>query len=392
MGEIFRRFGAAYRDRHGKSMPLRHHRAMRAIELCRTGALGGRVLQCDSCGKQQIVYNSCRNRHCPTCQGLATVTWLAAQEASLLPVGYFQVVFTLPEALHPVALRNQRVVYNILFRAACETLLSLACDPKHLGADIGITAVLHTWNQQLLDHPHLHCLVPSGGLSPEGRRWLSFRSDFFMPGPVIARMFRGKVLSYLKQAYKEGKLVFAGALLPLSGKGAFCAHLDVLYGIDWVVHIEPPVAGPEHLLSYLGRYIHRVAIGNERIVAIDGDQVTISYLDRNDGNKRKKLALSAEEFIRRFLLHILPEGFVKIRHYGLLSNRQKKMKFAQALKLLHRQGLARKMASTFQALLEALTGSDGQRCPACGKGVLVLVETLWPQPVRAPPEERTRVA
>ena len=373
-------------------MPLGHHRAMRAIEVCRTAALGGRVLQCEACSRQRIIYNSCRNRHCPCCQGLATLRWLASQEASLLAVSYFHVVFTLPEALHGLALRNQRVVYNIVFRAASETLLELCRDPKRLGADIGITAVLHTWNQKLLDHPHLHCLVPSGGLSADGRTWRSFRKGFFMPWKVIGRMFRGKALCYLKKAYEDGKLVFAGQILPLAKEKAFRAHLDPLYQMDWVGYCQAPLGGPEHVLSYLGRYIHRVAISNDRITGIDGDQVSLSYRDRADGNRQKRLTLSAEEFIRRYLLHILPEGFVKIRHYGLLSNRQQKTKFARAEKLIHKQGMARKMPTRFADVLEALTGERAGCCPFCGKGPFNLVETLPAQPCRAPPAEGKWVA
>lgn len=357
------------------------------MAACRTATLGGRVEVCDSCGKQQIFYNSCRNRHCPTCQGIETIRWLATQEASLLPVGYFQVTFTLPNKLYGIALRNQRVVYNILFRAASETLLELARDKKHLGADIGITAVLHTWNQKMLDHPHLHCLVPSGGLSSDGKHWISFRPGYFMPFEVIARMFRGKVLEYLKKAYADRKLVFPGEIANLKGRAAFKAHLDPLYHIDWVVNIQPPKGGPAPVLSYLGRYIHRVAISDDRIQSITDDQVTITYRDRDDGDKKTPLKLTPDEFIRRFLMHILPHRFIKIRHFGILSNRCKKGKHARALTLIHQQGLARKVPTTWQDRLAALTDNEAPGCPACGKGQMVRVETLLPQTVRAPPHK-----
>jgi hypothetical protein len=316
VGDIFRQFGSAYLARYGQHLSLRHHRAIRALSICRTSALGGHVANCDHCGAIKICYNSCRNRHCPKCQSLAQWQWVDERQKDLLPVPYFHVVFTLPESLRPLALQNQRVIYNLLFKAASGTLTTLALDPKYLGAQIGVTAVLHTWSQTLIDHPHLHCLVTGGGLSEDDIEWVHTRKDFFLPVQVLASLFKGKFLSFLKQAYEQNQLIFNGQITSLAQPTAFKHFLNGLYQKGWIVYCKPPFASPKQVIDYLGRYTHRIAISNERIISLDKDQVTFSYRDRADGNKKKRMTLSAFEFIRRFLMHILPDGFVKIRHYG----------------------------------------------------------------------------
>ncbi len=326
VADVFRAYGPAYRQAH--EMPLRHLRAMRAIENCRTAALGGHVDQCDHCGALRISYNSCRNRHCPKCQSLDKERWLEARKNDLLPVRYFHAVFTLPEALRPLALRNQAELYSLLFRAAPETLKELTEDPKHLGAEVGFIAVLHTWTQTLMDHPHLHCIVTGGGLSPDGKTWISCKGDFFLPVKVLSRLFRGKFLAYLKEAYEKGNLVFPGKIAPLKEKAAFDRLLKDLYAQEWVVYCKPPFGSAEMVMDYLGRYTHRVAISNDRLVKLENNRVTFRYRDRNDNDTVKLMTLDASEFIRRFLLHILPAGFMKIRYYGILSNRNRKCKLA----------------------------------------------------------------
>ncbi len=386
VGDIFRAFGESYRQAYGAKMPLRQLRAMTAIEVCRTAALGGHVEACDACGHIRISYNSCRNRHCPKCQSLAKEQWIEARKQDLLPVPYFHVVFTLPEELRPLALRNQKGIYNLLFKAASETLLELAGDPKHLGAQVGFTAILHTWTQTLLDHPHLHCIVTGGGVSPDGERWVAARKGFFIPVKVLSALFRGKFLAYLRDAYEGGKLVFPGRIACLENAVAFNELLTQLYRKAWVVYCKPPLGSPEKVLGYLGRYTHRVAISNDRILRLDGDRVTFRYRDSADGDRIKQMTLSAFEFIRRFLLHILPDGFVKIRHYGILSNRNRKTKLKQiqqAFGTWNERAPDDKPA--WQDLLHRLTGIDPRICPHCGKGQMVAKEILRPQSDRSPP-------
>jgi hypothetical protein len=380
VAEVFRSFGAAYRERYGGQLSLEQLRAMRAIEVCRTAVLGGHVEACDQCGGERISYNSCRNRHCPKCQGLDKERWREAQQAALLPVRYFHLVFTLPVGLGPLALRNQAVVYALLFRAASETLLELSADPRHLGARIGFTAVLHTWSQTLEYHPHLHCIVTGGGLSADGQQWVSSRGDFFLPVAVLSRLFRGKMVAYLKQAYQARELAFPGLIAPLQERACFQQLCRALYAQEWVVYCKPPFAGPEKVLDYLARYTHRVALSNERLVRIEGDQVVFRYRDRRDHDRTKLLTLKAEEFIRRFLLHVLPEQFVKIRHYGLLSNRRRQAQLSQARQVLGAAPPAERPTkpATWQELLLRLTGIDPTRCPHCGKGRMVTRQILVP--------------
>ena len=386
VADIFRAFGSLYREAHGTEMPRRHFRAMHAIEICRTSELGGHVDECDLCGALRISYNSCRNRHCPKCQCLDKERWLEARKKELLPTQYFHVVFTLPQKLRPIALRNQRVVYNLLFKAVSETLQELCRDPKHLGAQIGFIAILHTWSQTLIDHPHIHCIITGGGLSLDGKGWISCKKKFFIHVEVLSRLFRGKFLYYLKKAYYSGEIKFPGKIQKLKQETAFGALLTELYGQEWVVNCKPPFKSSETVIDYLGRYTHRVAISNDRIVKLEGDQVAIRYRDSNDNDKIKFMTLDAFEFIRRFLLHILPSGFMKIRHYGILSNRNKKTKLRRCKQLL---GVAEDRSTekpdrpSWQELLFIVTGIDPTVCPHCGKGKMVLKEAL--APTAAPP-------
>jgi hypothetical protein len=369
-------------------MPLRHLRAMRAIEICRTAALGGHVDECDHCKALKISYNSCRNRHCPKCQCLDKERWLEARKSDLLPVRYFHVVFTLPEGLRPLALRNQELLYQILFRASSETLKELTADPKHLGGKTGFIALLHTWSQTLMDHPHLHCIVTAGGLSPDGKRWIPCKEDFFVPVKILSRLFRGKFLAYFKKAYEKGQISFPGKIAHLKEESSLKTLLNILYGQEWNVYCKPSFLNAETLMEYLGRYTHRVAISNDRLVKIEADQVTFRYRDRNDSDHTKLMTLDASEFIRRFLLHILPDGFVKIRHYGILSSRNRKSKLARCMTLLevcHPHRNREKHTEPWEDLLERITGVDPRICPYCGKGKMVLKEVLDPSALPLPP-------
>jgi len=384
VADVFRSHGLAYRQTH--EMPVRHLRAMRAIEICRTAELGGHVDRCDHCGRLRVSYNSCRNRHCPKCQCLDKERWLDARKRDLLPTAYFHLVFSLPEGLRPLALRNQEVVYNTLFEAASKTLKELTEDPKHLGAGVGFIAILHTWSQTLMDHPHLHCITTGGGLSPDGLRWIPCNAEFFLPVKVLSRLFRGKFLAYLKDAYEKEKLDFSGKIAFLKGKRAFNDLLKELYAREWVVYCKPPFGSAEMVMDYLGRYTHRVAISNDRLVRLEGNQVTFRYRDRNDNDTIKLMTLDPFEFIRRFLLHILPDGFMKIRHYGILSNRNRKTKLALCKKLLGvdcQDDKAEKVS--WQDLLTRITGHDPRICPYCGKGKMVLKEILDPSALPLPP-------
>jgi hypothetical protein len=388
ISHIFRAFGAAYRDAHAHEMPLRHLRAMRAIEICRTAELGGHVDECDHCGALRISYNSCRNRHCPKCQCLDKERWLEAQKRDVLPTQYFHVVFTLPQDVRPIALRNQRVIYTILFKAVSETLKELAKDPTHLGAEIGFIALLHTWSQTLIDHPHIHCIVTGGGLSLDGKRWISCKKKFFIPVKILSRLFRGKFLAYFKDSCDSGKLLFPGKIAHLKEKPAFEAMLTDLYRHEWVVYCKPPFKNTETVIDYLGRYTHRVALSNDRLVKFKGDQVTIRYRDSDDSNKIKCMTLDAFEFIRRFLLHILPDQFMKIRHYGILSNRNRNTKLLTCKEILGvstNEDHEQVEKPTWEELLTRITGIDPRLCPHCGNGKMILKEVLLPTINRAPP-------
>lgn len=390
--DIFNQFGSEYRDNH--KLPRNILKAMSAIESCRTAKLGGHVDECDACGHVRISYNSCRNRHCPKCQTMAKERWLENRKKDLLPVGYFHVVFTIPEELNSVTLFNQKELYSILFKAASETLIELAKDIKYLGADIGFISILHTWGQNLKNHPHIHCIVPGGGLSFDGSRWIDSRKDFFIPVKVLSRKFRGKFLFYLKRAYYDKKLKFAGSIKYLNDKYEFQCFKDNLYNKEWIVYCKPPFQNAEHVLEYLGRYTHRVAISNNRIVKFEEGFVTFKWRDYKDSNKQKLMKVTAEEFIRRFLMHILPSKFVKIRHYGILSNRNRnlKLKKCKALTgslLLKSEGSIEKL--TAAELLLKLTGKNINQCPCCKIGKMVGKDRLIPR-ICSPPEEKFTTA
>jgi hypothetical protein len=386
VADVFRAHGPAYRQSH--DLPPRHLRAMRAIEICRTALLGGHVDECDQCKGLKISYNSCRNRHCPKCQGLDKERWLEARKTDLLPVRYFHVVFTLPEPLRPLTLRNQKALYEILFRASSETLKELTQDPNYLGAQIGFIALLHTWSQTLMDHPHLHCIVTAGGLSPDGKRWIPCKKDFFLPVKVVSRLFRGKCLAYIKRAYEKNRISFPGKIAYLKEERALKALLNTLYEQEWNVYCKPSFRNAETLMEYLGRYTHRIAISNNRLVKIQSNQVTFKYRDRNDNDQIKLMTLDASEFIRRFLLHILPDRFVKIRHYGILSTRNRKTKLARCMALFgvhHQNHNQQKHREPWQDLLERITGVDPRICPYCGKGRMIRKEVLDPASLPLPP-------
>lgn len=388
VADIFRTYGLAYRTKY--DIPLEHLRVMSAIERCRTEALGGHLDECDKCGYQHPSYNSCRDRHCPKCGGLAKVRWLAAREKELLPVMYFHVVLTLPDQLNSIALVNQKKIYEILFRAGSETLLELGKDPKHLGGEIGLMAVLHTWGQNLLDHPHLHCIVPGGGLSPD-QRWLlpkkakrkGKQKRFFIHVNIISDLFKKKFLFYLKKAYNAGELKFVGRIEGLGSPSTFQRLIDRLYSKSWVTYCKPSFGGSEEVLRYLARYTQRVAISNERLVSLEDGIVTFRWRDYRDG-KVKLMKLEAFEFIRRFLLHVLPKNFYKIRYYGILSSRNRKTKLKRCKEVL---GVATVSESStapsgsWEDLLLELTGIDVRICPRCGKGRMVTKEIL--PPIRA---------
>jgi len=380
VADIFRQHGADFRRTQALSPEQR--RVMWAIEVCRTSELGGHLDQCDACGYQRVSYNSCRNRHCPKCQSLARARWLEARLADLLPVPYFHVVFTLPEQLAALALQNQRVVYNLLFATAAETLRTIAADPKHLGAELGFLAVLHTWSQTLRHHPHLHCVVPGGGLSLDGSRWRSCRPGFFLPVNVLARLFRRLFLQALAAAYEHDKLTFQGTSVYLAEPRAFQRLLASLRAREWHVYAKPPFGGPAQVLAYLGRYTHRVAISNHRLLALAEGHVTFSWRDYAHGNQQRSLTLPTEEFMRRFLLHVLPRGFQRLRQFGLLANRHRREKLARCRQLL---GSAAEQPDTniplprdYQALFQTVTGQSLLLCPACGAGTMTLTEFLAP--------------
>ena len=386
--DIFRAYGPAYRKAYGEKMPLRQFRVMQAIEICRNKELGGHVDACDACGSLRISYNSCRNRHCPKCQSLDKERWLEARKRDILPTHYYHIVFTIPEALRPIALRNQKLVYDILFKAVSATLKELAEDPKHLGARIGFIAILHTWSQTLIDHPHIHCIVTGGGLSLDGKRWIKGKKNFLLPVKVVSRLFRGKLLASLKKAYLAKALEFPGRIAALKEPAIFNALLRNLYNQEWVVYCKDPFTKPEAVIEYLGRYTHRVAITNNRILRLAEGKVTFSYRDRKDKNRIKVMVLDAFEFIRRFLLHVLPDGFMKIRHYGILSNRNRNEKLFLCKELLGASGNANECdvkKESWEELLLRITGIDLRVCPACGKGKMVRRETLPPTRGRWPP-------
>jgi len=377
VADIFRRYGETYRAQHDASLCTAQRRVMTAIELCRTAALGGHIEECDHCGHQRIAFNSCRDRHCPKCQSLARAQWLDDRCAELLDTQYFHVVFTLPEPIAAIAYQNKTLVYGLLFRAAAETLRTIAADPKHLGAEIGFFAVLHTWGQNLLHHPHLHCVVPGGGLSADGDRWIACKSGFFLPVRVLSRLFRRLFLENLEKAFKAGQLKFFSGLQDLSEHDAFRRYLAPLRKAEWVVYAKPPFAGPEQVLDYVGRYTHRVAISNNRLIDIEDGAVRFRWKDYRHGSRQKVMTVSANEFIRRFLLHVLPESFHRIRYYGFLANRHRAQKLARCRDLLGMPIPEPSVDSSekdYRDRYDDLTGHSLRQCPACHQGQMIIIE------------------
>jgi hypothetical protein len=394
VADIFHRHGAAWRRANAGHLSLGQLKVMSAIENCRSAALGGHVERCEDCGHHRIAYNSCRNRHCPKCQGAAAKDWLAAREADLLPVGYFHLVFTLPAEIAPIAYQNKTVVYDLLFRAAAETLLTIAANPNHLGARIGTTAVLHTWGSAMTRHPHVHMIVPGGGISLDGTRWVPCRPGFLLPVRVLSRLFRRLFLAALAEAHAAGRLAFFGDLDSLCDRTVFAAHLAPLRRKNWFVYAKPPFAGPEAVLAYLARYTHRVAISNSRLIRLDESGVTFRYKDyrRDERVRYRTMTLAPGEFIRRFLLHVLPKGFHRIRHYGLLASAGCKANIARARELIVvpvPPDLPAEDDNTDQA---ANAATDYRPpCPCCG-GRMIIVEFFGPgSKPRGPPSSQAAV-
>jgi hypothetical protein len=381
VADVIRSHGEEFLAKYGTTLTATQRRALRDLSACRTAALGGHVERCADCGHERIAYNSCRNRHCPKCQATARAVWLEREAEHLLPVEYHHVVFTLPAAVGELALANPVVLYNLLFRAASQTLHEIAADPKHLGAQLGMLAVLHTWGQNLHHHPHLHCVVTGGGLSCNARgivdkspRWLSCRPGFFLPVRVLSRLFRGKFLAGLRAAFDRGQLRFPGDLTPWAAPADFARWLTPLYQCEWVVYSKPPFGGPEQVLKYLARYTHRVAISNARLLSLDDGKVTFRYKDYADAAHSKTMTLTAVEFLRRFVQHVLPKGFVKIRHFGLLANRHREAKLETCRRLL--------WLVTAAVLLTNTTPVEAPKppcCPCCGG-------TRWQRGEVVPPE------
>ncbi len=377
VADVFRRHGDTYRRTHDGHLGRVERRVMSAVALCRTAALGGHAESCADGGFVRHAYNSCRNRHCPKCQGQARAAWLAARQAELLPVPYFHVVFTVPAPAAEIAFQNKQTVYAILFRTAAETLRRIAADPKHLGAEIGLVAVLHTWGQTLQHHPHVHCVVPGGGPSPDGTRWVACRPGFFLPVRVLSRLFRRLFLDELRAAFDADQLGFFGDLADLADPAGFVRHLRDLRHVEWVVYAKPPFGGPEQVLAYLGRYTHRVAIANSRLMTVTEDDVAFRWKDYRHHGKSKVMALAADEFIRRFLLHTLPDGFHRIRHYGFLANGHRATKLALCRELLAAPATS-KNAADLPLDPKAITAFDC--CPCCGGPMITFAIVLRPPP------------
>ena len=385
VADVFRQYGGAYRQEHGDALSSAQRRVMHAIEVCRTAALGGHVEECDECGHQRISYNSCANRHCPKCQSLARAQWLEDRQAELLETPYFHVVFTIPEEIAALVYQNKKEVYGILFRVAAETLCTIAADPRHLGAEIGFFAVLHSWGQNLLFHPHLHCVVAGGGISLDGSRWVSCRPGFFLPVRVLSRLFRRLFLEALETAFDTGKLQFFSFLEALRERSAFQQYLASVREREWVVYAKPPFAGPQQVLDYVGRYTHRVAISNNRIQNIENGQVSFRWKDYRDHNRQKTMTLTANEFIRRFLLHVLPLGFQRIRYYGFLGNRYRAQKLARCRQLLGMpvpESVPAEQSLDYRDRYEQLTGISLRNCPVCRNGHMAVIEVFGRVPRR----------
>jgi hypothetical protein len=381
VADIVRQHGDAFRARYGALLSGAQHRALRAIALCRTAALGGHITQCDHCGHEIQAYNSCRHRSCPKCHGTAQAAWLTAREQELLETSYCHVIFTLPHDLGPLALQNPRHLYGLLFRTVAQTLQDIAGDPKHLGAEIGGFAVLHTWGQQLHHHPHLHCVLPAGGVAPDGTQWLPCRPHFFLPVRVLSRRFRRLYLAGLELMYAQGQLTLAGRCRALTEPTSWQCLLAALRDTEWVVYAKEPIPEPQHVLKYLARYTHRVAISNHRLVALEDGQVTFRYRDYQRGHRLRTLTLEAVEFLRRLMLHVPPHGFHRMRHFGFLANRVRQAKLVQCRTLLgHTPRLCAQEAPADLKTPAGPASEPGARCPVCQHGRLQLVQTLYRQP------------
>ncbi len=387
MADIVRYAGQSFIERSRRWINGQHEKVLLAITRCRTAALGGHRDQCSGCGHTAISYNSCRNRHCPRCQGNARIRWLAQRERELLPTSYVHAVFTLPRELAPLALQNKRLIYGLLFRASAATLLEVARDPRHLGAEIGFFSVLHTWDQRLQHHPHVHCVIAAGGLAPDHSGWISSHRSFFLPVKVLGRVFRGKFVAGLKAAFREGQLEFHGQLASLAEPRSFAAWLRLLFRHDWVVYSKPPFAGPEHALRYLGAYTHRVGISNSRLVALSDGKVSFRWRDSVHGNKKRVMSLPVDEFLRRFLLHLLPRGFVRIRNFGFLANRHRARLLPLCFSLL--QSASSRPAPAPQAERAHVL----PKCPLCGGRMHVIERVMAAQLLaRSPPYAERRAA
>ncbi len=383
VADIVRAAGEAFIERNRHWLHWKHIKVLRAIRRCRTAALGGHLDECMRCGhRAPISYNSCRDRHCPKCQTAARDRWIAARQKELLPTRYLHVVFTLPGRLAPLVLQNKKILYDLLFCTSAETLLEVARDPRHLGAEIGFFSVLHTWSQKLTAHPHVHCVVPAGGLSPDRTRWIRSRDNYFLPKEVLGGLFRGKFVNALKEAFQNGQLHFYGDLKLLAQPKIFAAWLRPLYRQDWVVYLKPPFGGPEYVVHYLGRYTHRVAISNHRLVSFSDGQVTFRWRDSAHHNEQKLLTLSLDEFLRRFLLHILPQGFVRIRNFGFLANRRRATLLPLCFQLLG----TTQQPPTEEHASSTEDAPDLYRCPKC-RGPMKVIERLTAAEIqlRSPP-------
>jgi hypothetical protein len=389
VADILRAHGPAWRLAQRTRLSLGQLKVMSAIEQCRTAALGGHVLRCEGCGHDQVAYNSCRNRHCPKCQASAAKRWLEARQADLLPVDYYHVVFTLPAPISDIAYYNKAVIYGLLFEIAAEVLGTIAADPRHLGAQIGVTLVLHTWGSALTHHPHVHGIVPGGGLSPDGQRWVACKPGFFLPVRVLSRLFRRRFLEEMEKAYRASQLRFFGEYADLADPKSFAGWLAPLRQCEWVVYAKRPFAGPQAVLAYLSRYTHRVAISNSRLVALDERGVSFRWKDYRDrgGTRHKTMTLSAEEFMRRFLLHVLPGGFHRIRHFGLLANASRRENLAKARELLDDGASVIQVPSAdAQAPMEPAEPARATFvCSHCGAAMLIVETFVRGQSIRAPP-------
>ena len=388
VAEVIRSCRDAFLKQYGACLTSEQRRALDDLTACRTAALGGHVLECPGCGHQELSYHSCGNRHCPKCQATAAARWLEAQAADLLETPYFHVVFTLPSALGPMARSNPRTVYGLLMRAAAQTLLEVAANPKHLGAEVGVLAVLHTWGQSLALHPHVHCVVTGGGLAADESRWIAGRDDYFLPVPILRRVFRGKFLAGLRAAFKRGKLRFPGDLAPLERSDQFNALLSEVVRTEWVVYAKPPWGGPATVLKYLARYTHKAAISNHRLVDLADGRVSFQWKDYAHGGRQGIMTLDSVEFVRRFLMHVLPSGFVRVRHYGLLANRHRQEKLARCRELLRKA--VTPQAETAPTDVDPVTSTVPETtvtptrvCPRCGSGRMIVIAEIPPLPKAA---------